>query len=78
MKVFSTWLKRTTPIRAQTTVAAISFVCFLVAGFTRSAVICLILGVVLVIATVLVLRNTVGKKSGEVIRSNNRIAAEED
>ena len=60
------------------TVAAISFVCFLVAGFTRSAVICLILGVVLVIATVLVLRNTVGKKSGEVIRSNNRIAAEED
>ena len=44
------------------TVAAISFVCFIVAGFVQNWVICLILGAVLVIGTLLVLRKTIGKK----------------
>ena len=42
------------------TVGAISFVCFAIAGFTRSAPICLVVGVVLVIATLFVLRKTIG------------------
>ena len=44
------------------TVAAISFVCFIVAGFVQNWVVCLVLGIVLVIATLLVLRMTIGKK----------------
>ena len=47
------------------TVAAIAFVCFIVAGFTQNAVICLVIGIVLVIGTLFVLRNTVGKQSIE-------------
>ena len=47
------------------TVAAVAFVCFIIAGFTQNAVICLIIGVVLVIGTLIVLRNTVGKQSIE-------------
>ncbi|MBR3690911.1 MAG: Na+/H+ antiporter NhaC family protein, partial [Eggerthellaceae bacterium] len=43
-------------------VAAISFVMFIVAGFVQNAVICLALGAALVIATLFVLRATVGKK----------------
>ena len=45
------------------TVAAISFVMFIVAGFVQNAFICLPIGIVLTIAVVL--RNTVGKKSIE-------------
>ena len=44
------------------TVAAISFVCFVVAGFVQNWVICLILGAVLVVATLFVLGRTIGKK----------------
>ena len=44
------------------TVAAISFVCFVVAGFTQNAIICLVLGAVLVVGVLFVLRKTVGVK----------------
>lgn len=46
-------------------VAAISFVCFIIAGFVQNWVICLGLGIVLTIGMLLVLRNTVGKQSAE-------------
>ena len=42
------------------TVAAVSFVCFLVAGFVQNAVICLVLGVALIVGVLLVLKRTVG------------------
>lgn len=45
------------------TVAAVAFVCFIVAGFVQNAAICLIIGAVLVIAVLFVLRNTIGKQS---------------
>ncbi len=45
------------------TVAAVSFVCFIVAGFVRNAVICLILGVVLTLAVLFVIRSRVAKKA---------------
>ena len=44
------------------TVAAVSFVCFIVAGFVQNAVICLIFGVLLTIATLFVLRAKFGEK----------------
>ena len=44
------------------TVAAISFVCFIVAGFVQNPFICLALGTVLVIGALIVLRNTIGVK----------------
>ena len=44
------------------TVAAISFVCFIIAGFVQNAIICLVIGIVLVVATLLVLSKTIGKK----------------
>ena len=44
------------------TVAAISFVCFIIAGFVQNAILCLAIGVVLVVGTLIVLRNTIGKK----------------
>ena len=47
------------------TVAAIAFVCFIIAGFVQNAIVCLGIGLVLTIAVLLVLRNTVGKKSIE-------------
>ena len=43
------------------TVAGISFVMFIIAGFVKNAVICLILGVVLTIAVLFVLKKTVAK-----------------
>ena len=45
------------------TVAAVSFVCFIAAGFIRNAVICLILGVVLTLAVLFVIRAKVAKKA---------------
>ena len=45
------------------TVAGISFVCFICAGFIRNAVICLIIGVVLTVAVLFVIRGAVGKKN---------------
>ena len=47
------------------TVAAISFVMFVIAGFVRSAFICLPIAAVLTIAVLFVLRSTAGKKSLE-------------
>ncbi len=48
------------------TMCAVSFVMFLIAGFVKSAVICLPIGVVLTIIVLLVLRNTVGKTVKDV------------
>ena len=48
------------------TVAAISFVCFIVAGFVQNWVICLALGAVLVVVVLFVLRMTIGKKVADV------------
>ncbi len=47
------------------TVAGVSFVCFIIAGFVQNWVICLAIGIVLTIVVLFVLRNTVGKKSIE-------------
>ncbi len=47
------------------TVAAVSFVCFVLAGFIQNWLICLVIGIVLMVGTLFVLRNTVGKKSIE-------------
>ena len=44
------------------TVAAISFVCFVIAGFVQNWMICLAIGIALVIVALLVLRKTIGKK----------------
>ena len=42
------------------TVGSISFVCFIIAGFVQNFVICLIIGTLLVIASLFVLKKTVG------------------
>ena len=44
------------------TVAAISFVCFLIAGFIQNPWICLVIGIVLTVAVLIILRKTIGKK----------------
>ena len=44
------------------TVAAVSFVSFIIAGFVQNAIICLIIGAVLMIATLFVIRNVTGGK----------------
>ena len=44
------------------TVAGISFVMFVIAGFVQNAVICLVIGVLLTIGVLFVLRMTIGKK----------------
>lgn len=50
------------------TVVGISFVCFVIAGFVRNAVICLAIGFVLVIATLFVLKKVAGTDtSGKTI-----------
>ena len=46
-----------------TTVAAVSFVTFIIAGFVQNAVICLLVGAALTIGALLVLKNITGKKS---------------
>ncbi|MBR5389743.1 MAG: Na+/H+ antiporter NhaC family protein [Clostridia bacterium] len=45
------------------TVAGISFVNYIIAGFVQNAVICLIIGIVLTIATLFVLKSIFGKKA---------------
>ena len=45
------------------TVAAISFVMFVIAGFVQNAVICLAIGVALTIATLLVIKTATNKKA---------------
>jgi Na+/H+ antiporter NhaC len=47
------------------TVATISFVLFLIAGFVQNAAICLVIGAIITIGTLLVLRRTIGHKSVE-------------
>ena len=42
------------------TVGGLSFVMFLVAGFVQNAAICLLIGIVLTIATLIVLKRTIG------------------
>ena len=44
------------------TVAGISFVCFVIAGFVRNWVISLAIGIVLVAVTLIVLKKTIGSK----------------
>ena len=46
------------------TVAAVSFVCFVIAGFVRNWIICLLIGIALVIVVLLVLRATIGTRIG--------------
>ena len=48
------------------TVALISFVNFIIAGFVQNAVVCLLIGIVMTVAVLFVLRMTVGKKNTEV------------
>ncbi len=45
------------------TVAAVSFVCFIIAGFVQNAVICLALGAVLTVGVLLVLRSMSGRET---------------
>ena len=45
------------------TVAAVSFVCFIIAGFVQNAILCLALGAVLTIGALLVLRSMSGKEA---------------
>ena len=45
------------------TVAAISFVCFVIAGFARSAILCLLIGIVLIFAVLFFIRSRQTKKA---------------
>ena len=47
------------------TVAAVSFGCFILAGFIQNAVICLVLGAVLTVGVLAVLRPAYGRESGD-------------
>ena len=49
------------------TVAAVSFVSFLIAGFVQNVVVCLIIAIVLMIATLLVIKAIVSKKNAAKI-----------
>ena len=57
------------------TVAVISFVCFVIAGLVQNAVICLIIGVVLVIGALFVLKKTVGKKATDYEMASQPLSA---
>ena len=46
------------------TVAAVCFVNFILAGFIRNAVICLAIGIVIILATLFVIRGAVNRKNG--------------
>ena len=50
------------------TVAAVSFVSFLIAGLVQNVVICMIIGVALMIATLLVIKAVVSKKHAGIFR----------
>ena len=45
------------------TVAGVSFVSFIVAGFVQNAMICLLIGAALMIATLFVIRSVTGKQA---------------
>ena len=51
------------------TVAGISFACFAIAGFVQNWVICLAIGIALVVATLFVLRATIGVKAADAAGS---------
>ena len=51
-----------TQIPYAVTVAAISFICYIVAGFVQNAVICLALGLVLTVGFLLIMRSMNNKK----------------
>ncbi len=48
------------------TMAVICFICYLIAGFVQNAVICLIIGAVMVIGTLIVLKKLVGKSVKDI------------
>ena len=45
------------------TVAAVSFVCYIVAGFIQNALLCLAIGVVLLLAALFILRSFAARKN---------------
>ena len=45
------------------TVAAVSFVTYIVAGFVQNAIICLVIGAVLMVGTLFVIRSVESKKA---------------
>jgi tetracycline resistance efflux pump len=45
------------------TVAAISFVTYIIAGFVQNVVICLVIGILLTLATLVVLKRVFGEKA---------------
>ena len=45
------------------TVAAISFVTYVIAGFVQNVVICLVIGILLTLATLVVLKRVFGEKA---------------
>ena len=47
------------------TVAAVSFVSYLIAGFVQNVVVCLAIGIALTVATLFVLRRAAARKSAE-------------
>ena len=49
------------------TVAAVSFVCYIIAGLVQNVVVCLIIAVALMVATLLVIKAIVAKKHADVI-----------
>ena len=52
----------TTQLPYAITVAAVSFVTYVIAGFVQNPFICLPIGIVLMVATLLVIKNTIGKE----------------
>lgn len=50
------------------TVASVSFVCFIVAGFVQNWVICLLLGITIMLIVLFILRRTIGQKPNEAPR----------
>ena len=68
-RVFGSWVETTTIVslraireRDSLTVAAVSFVSFILAGLIQNVVICLIIAAALMIATLLVIRAIMAKK----------------
>ncbi len=58
------------------TMSVICFICYLIAGFVQNAPICLAIGAVLVIGTLLVLKKTVGKSVKDVEPAAAAVSAE--
>ncbi len=54
------------------TVAAVSFVSFIIAGIVQSAVVCMIIAIVLMIATLLVIKAITAKKHAGIFQGDGR------